>query len=89
MPVFNDQFDLVEPFTYSSGSVMGDQDPGRPHLAANPHDHGAQPRHVREFAGYVREWATAQGIPGTWDVVESGLPAGIRSLMARIGGILG
>lgn len=88
VPVFNDQFDLVEPFTYSSGSVMGDQDPGRPHLAANPHDHGAQPRHVREFAGYVREWATAQGIPGTWDVVESGLPAGIRSLLARLGGIL-
>jgi len=36
----------------------------------------------------VREWSTAQGMPGTWDVVESGLPAGIRSLLARLGGVL-
>jgi len=88
VPVFNDQFDLVEPFTYTAGSMMGDPSAGGSHVAANPHDHGVQPRHVREFAGYVREWATGQGIPGTWDVVESGLPAGIRSLMARLGGIL-
>ncbi len=88
VPIFNDQFDLVEPFTYSSGSVMGDTNAGRPHLAANPHDHGVQPRHVREFAGYVREWATAQGLPGGWDVVESGVPAGIRSLLAQLGGLL-
>jgi hypothetical protein len=88
VPVFNQQFALVDPFTYTAGSMMGDPRAGGSHVAADPHDHGVQPRHVREFAGYVREWATAQGIPGTWDVVESGLPAGIRSLLARLGGIL-
>ena len=89
VPVFNQQFELVEPFTYTAGSMMGDPAAGGAHVAANPHDHGVQPRHVREFAGYVQEWATGQGMPGAWDVVESGLPAGIRSLIAQIGGVLG
>lgn len=63
------EFFIVEPFTYSSGSIMGDSDPGRNHLAENPHDHGVQPRHVREFIGYIRAWGTTQGLPDTWEVV--------------------
>jgi len=61
-----DEFELIEPFTYSSGSMMGD--PGR-HAADNPHDHGVQPRHVREFLGYIRAWGRAKGKPDLWVVI--------------------
>lgn len=61
-----DEFELIEPFTYSSGSMMGDE--GR-HAGDNPHDHGVQPRHVREFVGYIRQWGRAKGKPDLWVVV--------------------
>jgi peptidoglycan hydrolase-like protein with peptidoglycan-binding domain len=46
------EWDIVDPFTYSSGSIMG--------IMTN-HDHPVEPRHLREFVGYVQ---AAKG--GTW-----------------------
>ena len=46
------EWDIVDPFTYSSGSIMG--------LMTN-HDHPVEPRHLREFVGYIQ---AAKG--GTW-----------------------
>lgn len=60
------EFFLVEPFTYSSGSMMGDF---IRHEPDNEHDHGVQPRHVREFVGYIRDWGRAKGKPDLWVVV--------------------
>jgi peptidoglycan hydrolase-like protein with peptidoglycan-binding domain len=40
-----DEWDIVDPFTHSSGSVMG--------IGTN-HAHPVEPRHVREFVGYLR-----------------------------------
>ena len=58
------EFTLIEPFTYSSGSMMGDEA-----RHADSHDHGVQPRHVREFLGYIRQWGTANGKPDLWVVI--------------------
>jgi hypothetical protein len=40
-----DQWGIVDPFTHSSGSLMG--------MGTN-HAHPVEPRHVREFVGYLR-----------------------------------
>lgn len=53
-----DEFEAVDPFTYSSGSTMGD-----PSRHPDAHDHGVQPRHVREFVEAIR---ANRG--GTWEV---------------------
>jgi hypothetical protein len=54
------KYQAIEALTYTSGSIMG---------AANwnpdPHDHGAQPRHVREFVDIIQ---AARG--GTWEAVH-------------------
>ena len=50
------KYDTIEVFTYDSGSIMGD-----PKRHPDPHDHGAQPRHVREFSDIVQ---SVRG--GTW-----------------------
>ena len=51
-------YETIQVLTYSSGSLMGDED-----RVFDPHDHGVQPRHVQEFADLV---AAARG--GTWRV---------------------
>jgi peptidoglycan hydrolase-like protein with peptidoglycan-binding domain len=53
-----DEFEVMEPFTYSSGSMMGDDS-----RHADPHDHGVQPRHVREFVAAIQNFKG-----GTWEV---------------------
>jgi len=47
-----DQWPIVDPFSYSGGSIMG--------MGTN-HEHPVEPRHVREFVGYVQ---ALKG--GTW-----------------------
>ncbi|MEW5988084.1 MAG: peptidoglycan-binding protein [Chloroflexota bacterium] len=51
-----DEWGIVDPFTYSSGSIMG--------MGFN-HDHPVEPRHVREFVNYIQ---AAMG--GTWEAQE-------------------
>ncbi|MBL8055705.1 MAG: peptidoglycan-binding protein [Anaerolineales bacterium] len=53
-----DEFEAIDPFRYSSGSTMGD-----PSRHPDAHDHGVQPRHVREFVDAIR---ANKG--GTWEV---------------------
>jgi peptidoglycan hydrolase-like protein with peptidoglycan-binding domain len=53
----DDEWDIVDPFTYSSGSIMG---------VMTNHDHPVEPRHLREFVGYIE---AAKG--GTWRAQES------------------
>lgn len=53
-----DKYQTIEVLTYDSGSVMGD--PGR---QPDRHEHGAEPRHVREFAQIIGH---AKG--GAWEV---------------------
>ncbi len=53
-----DEFEAIDPFTYSSGSVMGD-----PSRHPDAHDHGVQSRHVREFVEAIQ---ANKG--GTWEV---------------------
>ena len=48
----DDEWGIVDPFTYSSGSIMG--------MMTN-HGHPVEPRHLREFVGYIE---AARG--GTW-----------------------
>ena len=43
-----DRYNTIQVLTYSSGSLMGD-----PSRAFDPHDHGAQPRHVQEFVDII------------------------------------
>lgn len=50
------EWDIVDPFTYSSGSIMG--------MMTN-HEHPVEPRHLREFVGYIQ---AAKG--GTWQAQE-------------------
>jgi hypothetical protein len=45
---------IAEPFTYTSTSVMGDMSSVVPN-SDNSHDHGVEPRHVRQFAGFVQK----------------------------------
>lgn len=51
-----DKYATIQVLTYSSGSIMGDA--GR---VMDPHDHGAQPRHVAEFVAL-----TGRALGGTW-----------------------
>jgi len=53
----DDEWDIVDPFTYSSGSIMG--------MMTN-HDHPVEPRHLREFVGYIE---AAKG--GSWTAQEA------------------
>jgi peptidoglycan hydrolase-like protein with peptidoglycan-binding domain len=52
----DDEWSIVDPFTHSSGSIMG--------MGTN-HDHPVDPRHVREFVGYVQ-----QAMGGEWRAEE-------------------
>ena len=52
----DDEWDIVDPFTYSSGSIMG---------VMTNHAHPVDPRHVREFVDYIQ---AARG--GTWRAQE-------------------
>lgn len=56
LPNTNPRYNTIQSLTYSSGSLMGD--PGR---APDPHDHGAQPRHVAEFVAIV-----GKALGGAW-----------------------
>ncbi len=84
----NTEFNVVQPFMYSSGSIMGDE--GRMG-ALNPHDHGARPRHLTEFAGYLQEWGAENGLAGAWELYETptaqavGLAYKMRALMQSMG----
>jgi peptidoglycan hydrolase-like protein with peptidoglycan-binding domain len=53
------RYATIQALTYSSGSIMGD-----PSRVTDPHDHGAQPRHVQEFIELL-----AQLRGGTWTAV--------------------
>lgn len=57
LPNDNDRYDTIQAFSYSSGSIMGD--PGREN---DPHDHGAQPRHIAEFMAIL-----GRALGGTWE----------------------
>ena len=51
------KYQTIEVLTYDSGAIMGD-----PSRQPDQHEHGAQPRHVREFAEIVQQ---VKG--GTWE----------------------
>jgi hypothetical protein len=51
-----DKYETIQVLTYSSGSIMGDDA-----RVSDPHDHGAQPRHVAEFVAL-----TGRALGGTW-----------------------
>ena len=53
-----DKYQTIEVLTYDSGSIMGD-----PNRQPDQHEHGSQPRHVREFAEIVQH---AKG-GGPWE----------------------
>jgi len=53
----NDKYQVIEVLSYDSGSIMGD-----PSRQADQHEHGAEPRHVREFTQIV---AHTKG--GAWE----------------------
>jgi hypothetical protein len=57
LPDDNPRYDTIQVFSYSSGSIMGD--PGR---EKDPHDHGAQPRHIAQFMTIL-----GQALGGTWE----------------------
>ncbi|MPZ74726.1 MAG: hypothetical protein GEU74_16185 [Nitriliruptorales bacterium] len=76
----NRQFFIVDPFTYSSASLMGDN---RVAPVNAPHEHGVQPRHVSEFAEYVRDWGRASNMPEAWEVHPRPI-AHILGLVARM-----
>jgi peptidoglycan hydrolase-like protein with peptidoglycan-binding domain len=52
----DDEWGIVDPFTHSSGSIMG---------MGFDHDHPVDPRHVREFIGYIQ-----QAMGGEWRAEE-------------------
>lgn len=51
-----DEWNIVDPFTFSSGSIMG--------MGFN-HDHPVEPRHVQEFVNYIQ-----QAMGGEWQGEE-------------------
>lgn len=75
----NQQFFIVDPFTYSSASIMGDNRVAPVNAA---HQHGVQPRHVSEFAEYVRDWGKASNMPDAWEVHPRAI-AHVIGLIAR------
>jgi peptidoglycan hydrolase-like protein with peptidoglycan-binding domain len=52
-----DRYETIQCFGYTSGSIMGD--PGR---VKDPHEHGAQPRHIAEFVAIL-----GRALGGTWE----------------------
>jgi peptidoglycan hydrolase-like protein with peptidoglycan-binding domain len=56
LPNTGNRYNVIQVLTYTSGSIMGD-----PSRAPDPHDHGAQPRHVAEFTGIL-----GQALGGNW-----------------------
>lgn len=52
-----DRYETIQRFGYTSGSIMGD--PGR---VKDPHEHGAQPRHIAEFVAIL-----GRALGGTWE----------------------
>jgi peptidoglycan hydrolase-like protein with peptidoglycan-binding domain len=76
----DDQFWIVDPFTYSSASLMGDS---RQAPVSSPHEHGVQPRHVSEFADYVRDWGRASNMPDAWEVHPRPI-AHVLGMVARL-----
>ncbi len=58
----DDEFDIVDPFSHSSGTLMGD--PSR-HGTPADHAHPVQPRHVRQFVDFVTKARS-----GTWQAQE-------------------
>ena len=57
LPDDNDRYETIQRFSYSSGSIMGD-----PAREKDPHDHGAQPRHIAEFMAIL-----GRALGGTWE----------------------
>jgi peptidoglycan hydrolase-like protein with peptidoglycan-binding domain len=57
LPDVDGRYDIIQTFSYSSGSIMGDPD-----RVTDPHDHGAQPRHVAEFMAIL-----GRALGGTWE----------------------
>ncbi|WP_030442134.1 peptidoglycan-binding domain-containing protein [Actinoplanes subtropicus] len=57
LPDDKDRYATIQVFSYSSASLMGD--PGR---EFDPHDHGAQPRHIAEFMAIL-----GRALGGTWE----------------------
>ena len=62
-----DRYNTIQVLTYSSGSLMGDSSRAR-----DPHDHGAQPRHVQEFVDTIA--AGARAADGTRSCADDPLP---------------
>jgi peptidoglycan hydrolase-like protein with peptidoglycan-binding domain len=60
LPDTLNRYNTIQVLTYSSGSLMGD-----PARVFDPHDHGAEPRHVQQFVDIL---ATVLG--GAWRAVE-------------------
>jgi hypothetical protein len=60
LPNTLNRYNTIQVLTYSSGSLMGD-----PARVFDPHDHGAEPRHVQQFVDIL---ATVLG--GAWRAVE-------------------
>jgi peptidoglycan hydrolase-like protein with peptidoglycan-binding domain len=56
LPDTNNRYATIQVLTYSSGSVMGD-----PNRVFDPHDHGAEPRHVQQFVDIL-----AAALGGAW-----------------------
>ncbi|GAA0558551.1 hypothetical protein GCM10010172_46970 [Paractinoplanes ferrugineus] len=57
LPDDTDRYETIQVLSYSSGSVMGDQS-----RVSDPHDHGAQPRHLGEFMAIL-----GRALGGTWE----------------------
>jgi len=51
------RYDTIQVLSYSSGSIMGDES-----RVNDPHDHGAQPRHLAQFMTIL-----GQALGGTWE----------------------
>jgi peptidoglycan hydrolase-like protein with peptidoglycan-binding domain len=57
LPESSDRYETIQVLSYSSGSVMGD-----PSRVTDPHDHGAQPRHLGEFMAIL-----GRALGGSWE----------------------
>ncbi|MGX6601361.1 peptidoglycan-binding domain-containing protein [Micromonosporaceae bacterium Da 78-11] len=57
LPGDPDRYETIQTFTHTSGTIMGD--PGR---GPDPHEHGAQPRHIAEFVAIL-----GRALGGTWE----------------------
>ena len=57
LPDTADRYETIQVYSFSSGSIMGDSS-----RAPDPHDHGAQPRHIAEFTAIL-----GRALGGTWE----------------------